>query len=157
MRSPIPLAALFAQLALVAALTVGCASVEPIPYTPDTSAVKDPQAEIRGLILANTISGCITEPEFTGTILNIKAACTNRGVTNSTIRFDRIQDIKLAKSGDWYRCTVVHTEGLDEWFWTSKSKRDMEQLANAITALAAASGSEAPATESSGSDDAQEI
>ncbi len=148
-------ARLFFAVFALGALTVGCASVEPIPYTPDTSAVKDPQAEIRALILANTTAGCVTEPEFTANILNIKHACTNHGVGNSTVRFDRIKEIKLAKSGEWYRCTVVHTEGIDEWFWTSKSKQDMEQLANAIAALAGAAGSEAPADDEAST--AQEI
>ena len=57
----------------------------------------------------------------------------------------------LAK--DWI---AEHTEGIDEWAWTSKSRRDMEELANAIAALSMRSftdGAE-PAPEGS---DAQEI
>ena len=143
-------------LLLVGAFSLACASVEPIAYKPDTSASKDPQAEIRALILANTVAGCITEPEFTGTILNVKAACTNQGVSNSTLRFDRIDDIKLEKSGEWYRCRVVHTEGIDEWAWTSKSRRDMEELANAIAALSMRSFTDGAEAAPEGSD-AQEI
>ena len=113
----------------------GCSSIQPVAYSPQPQRIKDPVAETRTIILANTVSGCIAEPDFTDTMLVVRFACSHRGVGNSVVRFDRIESIELQQFKEWYRVLVHQQGGAEDFAWTSKSKGDMERLADALTAL----------------------
>ena len=119
---------------LVTLLTSACASIQPIPYSPQPSRIKDPVAETRTLILSNTVEGCIAEPDFSDAMLVVKFACTRQGVGNAVLRYDRVEGIELQQYKEWFR-VLVHQRGAEDFAWTSKSKSDMERLADALTAL----------------------
>jgi len=126
-------------LSLSLGLVAACgAPIRPVAYSPNPQRVANPPAEVKALILANTVSGCVTEPEFTGRMLVVKFVCTSgyAGVGNRVVRFDRIVDIKLEESGGWYRVLVKHSEGTADFDWTSRSLEDMRRLADALSALA---------------------
>jgi len=113
----------------------GCASITPIAYTAQPERISNPGEEVKNLILANTVQGCVTTPEIKETMLVVKAVCTN-GVGNQVIRFDRVKSVVLEQSGEWYRVKVVHGDGVADFWWSSKSLEDMQRMADAITALA---------------------
>jgi len=117
------------------ALLTACASIQSVPYSPQPSRIKDPVAETRTIILSNTVDGCIAEPEFSDAMLGVKFACSHRGLGNSVMRFDRVESIELQQYKEWYRVLVHQRGGASDFSWTSKSKGDMERLADALTAL----------------------
>ena len=123
----------FALIALP--LLAACASIQSVPYSPQPSRIKDPVAETRTIILSNTVDGCIAEPNFSDAMLVVKFACSHRGVGNSVVRFDRVESIELQQYKEWYRVLVHQRGGAQDFTWTSKSKGDMERLADALTAL----------------------
>lgn len=116
-------------------LLSGCASIIPVPYTVQPSRITNPAQEVKQLILANTVQGCVTEPEVSPTMLTVKFVCS-RGVGNAVVRFDRVANIKIEQSGEWYRVMVTHKPGTDDFDWTSRSLEDIQRLADAISALA---------------------
>lgn len=119
----------------VAGLAMACAAaIHPVPYHAQPERISDPAAEVRALILANTVQGCVTEPELNAEMLTVKFVCSN-GVGNAVIRFPRVQSVALDESGGWYRVRVLHLPGTEPFQWTSKSLDDMTRLADAITAL----------------------
>ena len=132
--------------ALFALVLAACASIEPVAYTPNPGRIADPRAEARELILANTVGGCIAEPEFSETMLIVKFVCTgdSSGVGNAVVRFNEVETITLQQSGEWYRVRVHHTGGAPDFDWTSNSLADMQRLADAFTALSSAGPSPAP-------------
>jgi hypothetical protein len=123
----------FATTAVV--LLTACASIQPVPYSPQPSRIKDPVAETRTIILSNTTDGCIAEPSFSDAMLVVKFACSHRGLGSSVLRFDRVEGIELQQYKEWYRVLVHQSGGASDFTWTSKSKGDMERLADALTAL----------------------
>lgn len=132
----------------VLSLVIGCATVTPIPYAPNPTRIANPAEEARAIIMANTVQGCIAEPELaTPTMLVVKFACTSGGggVGNLVARLDQVQEISLQESGGWYRVLVKHTGGIEDFSWTSRSQADMERLADALTALSAGPGPTPPA------------
>ncbi len=135
--------------ALVVAILLfvaGCGSIQSVPYSPQPSRIKNPAAETRTIILSNTIEGCIAEPELSEAMLVVKFACTQRGVGNSVLRFDRVQSIELQQYNEWYRVLVHQSGGAADFTWTSKSKSDMVRLADALTALSKPSDQRREAT-----------
>lgn len=124
-------------LSLSVLLAAACAApIQSISYSPQPLRSEDPRGELKRLILANTVQGCVTEPEFTGQMFVVKAVCT-RGVGNQVLRFDRVKSVVLEQSDEWFRCRVSHTSGEDFW-WSSKSLEDMQQMADAVSALTSA-------------------
>ena len=79
---------LLGALALLLPALPGCASITPIAYTPQPSRITDPSAEVRSLIQANTLGGCVAEPELSSTLLVVKFICRN-AVGNSVVPFRR--------------------------------------------------------------------
>jgi hypothetical protein len=124
-------------LALLPLLLAACATITPIAYTANPSRITDPAADAKAMILANTVSGCLTTPDFSETILTVKYVCSTF-VGNATVRLDRVEKISIEQSGEWYRVTVHHFGGSEDFKWTSKSLDDMRELADAISALAKA-------------------
>lgn len=114
---------------------VGCASIKPLAYTARPERIANPGEEVKNLILANTVQGCVTTPELKDTMLVVKALCSN-GVGNQVIRLDRVKSVTLEQYGEWYRVMVKHGEGVADFWWSSKSLEDMQRMADAITALA---------------------
>ena len=125
---------LLGALALLLPALPGCASITPIAYTPQPSRITDPSAEVRSLIQANTLGGCVAEPELSSTLLVVKFICRN-AVGNSVVRLDHVESISLQQSGVWYRVLVHHNNGGEDFTWTSKQLEDMQRLADALTAL----------------------
>lgn len=120
---------------LLLGLTACGAAIRPIQYAPKPQRVAQPAQQIASIILANTVQGCVSEPEVSPTMLVVKYVCS-RGVGNSVIRFAQIRSIELSQSGEWYRVLVKHEGGADDFSWTSKSLDDMKHLADAISAQA---------------------
>lgn len=114
---------------------VGCSSIKPIAYTAQPQRIANPGEEVKNLILANTVQGCVTTPELKESMLVVKALCSN-GVGNQVIRFDRVKSVTLDQSGEWYRVMVKHGEGIADFWWSSKSLEDMQRMADSISALA---------------------
>jgi hypothetical protein len=127
-------------LAGLALLLAGCASITPVPYTPNPSRIKDPAAEAKSLIEANTVGGCVAEPDVKPNLLTVKFVCRG-AIGNMVVRLDHVGPIELQQSGEWYRVLVHHDNGAEDFKWTSKQLEDMQRLADAITALAARSKS----------------
>ncbi len=117
---------------------VACASIETVAYTPNPARVTDPMAEATAMINANVVQGCVVDIENAPQIMTVKYACEN-GIGNSVVRFDQVDTIALQKSGDWYGVRVKH-KSADDFFWTSKSRSDMERLLDALTALSLPAG-----------------
>jgi hypothetical protein len=139
---------------LAAVLLTACATVTPIAYSPNPGRIANPQEEVRSIILANVVQGCIAEPEFTSaTMLSVKFVCSG-GVGNSVARLDRVQGITLEESGGWYRVLVKHSAGAADFAWTSRSLQDMERLADAFTALSAGGS---PAVTTTSASDAADL
>jgi len=69
-------------------------------------------------------------------MLTVKYVCQD-GIGNAVLRFDQVDTITLQQSGEWYRVLVKHTSA-EDFSWTSKSRADMERLADAVTALSSA-------------------
>jgi hypothetical protein len=125
---------LLATLALGAA---ACAPIVPVPYEPQPGRIAKPKEEIKTIILANTVQGCMSEVEASERIIAVKYACaagSYGGIGNSVIRLEEIDNIELQQRGEWYR-VLVHHKGAPEFAWTSKSLTDMQRMADAITAL----------------------
>ena len=123
------------------ALLFACApAVQTVAYTAQPTRIDHPQEELKSLILANTVSGCVTEPTFAGATFVVKYVCTgglHGGVASSSIlRLDRVRTIDLQQQGDWYRVRVQHSPGIDDFVWDSKSLEDAQRIDDAITALA---------------------
>jgi hypothetical protein len=135
-------------LALALGLVSACATVTPVAWTPNPARIANPADEVRTIILANVVQGCIAEPEFTTpTMLIVKFVCTSGGggVGNFVARLDQVERITIEESGGWYRTSVKHTSGIEDFTWTSRSQQDMERLADALTALAAGPAESTPA------------
>ncbi len=133
---------------VVLASFVGCATIQPIAYTPAPARISDPVAEVKSILLANTVGGCIAQPSFQAKMLVVQFACTGQGVGNAVARLDHVKEIVLEQSGDWYRVKLIHSNGADDFDWTSKSLDDMQRLADALTALSqGASKPAAPAAD----------
>ena len=88
------------------------------------------------MINANVVQGCIVEIEDAASMMSVRYVCHD-GIGNSVLRFDQVDTISLQQSGDWYRVLVNHTSATD-FSWTSRSRADMERLADAVTALSRA-------------------
>jgi hypothetical protein len=115
----------------------GCATgaaITTVPYTLQPARSANPAQEVKELILANTVQGCVTEPVVTDKMMTVKFVCSS-GVGNGVIRFDRVAKIELEQSGEWYRVMVRHTAGTEDFSWSSKSLEDMQRMADAIAAL----------------------
>ena len=132
---------------LLLALAACGAAITPVPYTAHPERIKDPGAELKNLILANTVSGCVAEPDLSEAMLVVKFVCTGNGsgVGNMVVRFGRVETITVEKSGDWYRVLVHHKPGTEDFAWTSKSLEDIERMADAITALTRPNAGTSPA------------
>lgn len=128
---------LLTRTAVPLLLLCSCASIsiKPIAYTAQPARIVDPAAEVKALILANTVQGCVSEPSVTDTMLTVKYVCTGGGVGNVVARLDRVQTITIDNSGEWYRVLVHHRGGIDDFGWQSKSLEDIQRLADALTAL----------------------
>lgn len=125
-------------------LVAGCATIRPVVYVPQPERIEDPAEEVRALILANTVQGCVTEPDVTERMLTVKFVCSN-GVGNAVARFDSVDRIVLEESGGWFRVSVLHRDGIEPFKWTSKSLKDITRLADALTALSSPHKKSAPA------------
>ena len=121
---------------VVAASLVGCAPIQTLPYTANPGRITEPMAEVRAMINANVVQGCVVEIEDAARMMTVKYVC-NDGIGNSVLRFDQVDTVSLQQSGDWYRVLVKHTSA-EDFSWTSKSRADMERLADAVTALSSA-------------------
>ena len=83
----------------VAGLLMACAAaIHPVPYHAQPERISDPAAEVKALILANTVQGCVSEPELSCEMLTVTFVCSS-GVGNSVIRFPRLQSGALDESG----------------------------------------------------------
>ncbi len=138
-------------LPLVIAALTACATITPVPYTADPQRITDPRAEIKALIEANTVQGCVAEPEVSETIVVVKFVCSGGGIGNTVARLDRVKTIGLEESGGWYRVLVKHTSGEEDFAWTSRSLEDMRRLADAMTALSSSVGAGAETSPPQGS------
>jgi hypothetical protein len=128
-------------LLCIALALAACAGVTPVAYTPQPQRISDPAGEVKKLILANTVDGCVSEPDFNDNLLVVKFVCAasgRGGVGNAVARLDQIQTISLEQSGEWYRVLVHHRGGAQDFSWTSKSLDDMQRMVDAFTALAKA-------------------
>lgn len=121
-------------LAGLALLLAGCASITPIPYTPQPSRIADPAAEAKSLIEANTTGGCVAKPEVQPPLLTVKFVC-QQAIGNMVVRLDHVESVTLQQSGEWYRVLVHHDNGAEDFAWTSKQLDDIQRLADALTAL----------------------
>jgi hypothetical protein len=128
---------LWMSFSISAVLLAGCASITPVPYTPNPSRISDPAGEAKSLIEANTTGGCVAEPDVKPTLLVVKFVC-QRAIGNMVVRLDHVDNISLAQSGEWYRVLVHHDNGGEDFAWTSKQLEDIQRLADAITALSKA-------------------
>jgi len=127
----------FAFALVVAASLVGCAApIQNLPYTANPARITEPMAEVRAMINANVVQGCVVEIEDAARMLTVKYVCQD-GIGNAVLRFDQVDTITLQQSGEWYRVLVKHTSA-EDFSWTSKSRADMERLADAVTALSSA-------------------
>ena len=122
------------SLAGLALLLAGCASITPIPYTPQPSRIADPAAEAKSLIEANTTGGCVAKPEVQPPLLTVKFVC-REAIGNMVVRLDHVESVTLQQSGEWYRVLVHHDNGAEDFAWTSKQLDDIQRLADALTAL----------------------
>ena len=122
------------RLVLVAALALGCASIQQVPYTLQPARIPDPKAEITNFIKLNTVSNCIAEPEFAGQVLSVRFVCSG-GLGQAVARLDRVQSITVEQSGDWYRVLLKHSPGIEDFAWSSKSLEDVQRAADAFEAL----------------------
>jgi hypothetical protein len=141
MNFPRLVAALFAVGSLGA-----CASITPVPYTLAPERSHDPVAEATTLIKSNVVGQCIAEPSFEKPMLIVKFVCSE-GVGNSIAKMDRVANIHLEQSGEWYRVVVHHKDTTEDFTWSSKSLEDMQRLADALDALSQATVSGVKATQ----------
>lgn len=128
-------------------LTFACATAvkpTPIAYEPQGSRLSNPAEVAKAIIVSNTVQGCVTDPSVNEVMLVVKFVCSN-GVGNAVARFDRVQSIQLDQSGEWYRVSVKHRGGSEDFTWTSKSLEDMQRLADALAALSTPANSAKPA------------
>lgn len=131
--------------ALLCASAVACAAaITPVAYNPQPERIADPAEELRTLILANTVQGCVSEPELNGPLFTVKFVCSS-GVGNAVARLDRAKALILDESGGWYRLRVMHEEELQPFLWTSRSLKDITRMADAFSALIHRFGAPAPA------------
>ena len=124
---------------LAALVLAGCASINPVAYNAQPERIRDPQKEIVSLLLANTVQGCVTEPQIDEKMLVVKYVC-NTFIGNVVARFDKVDKIYLEQSGEWFRVTAHHSSGIADFQWTSKSLDDMQRLADALTAMTPGQG-----------------
>jgi len=122
------------HLLLAFALLSGCAHVDRVSYTPQPGRIVDPRAELQAFIKQNTVQGCLTEPVFEGATLDVKWVCS-RALGHAMVRLDRVVSIDIDHSGEWYRLTVHHSTGIDDFEWESKSLEDIQRAADALDAL----------------------
>ena len=136
---PSPMRRLLACLFVALTLAACRGSATPISYTPQPERIKYPAEELKKLILANTVSACVAEPDVSEEMLVVKYACAavdgNSDTGNSVIRFGRVEAISVEKSGDWYLVRVRHKPGTEDFTWSSKILDDTERMADAISAL----------------------
>ncbi len=112
-----------------------CASIQPVPYAPQPGRIRDPRAEISAFIKTNTTSGCIAEPEFKDALLDVKFVCSYGGVGHQLARVDRVDRVSLEQYQEWYRVVLHHSNGTDDFTWSSKSLEDVQRAADAFEAL----------------------
>lgn len=134
-------------LAFLSIILFACATITDVAYQPQPSRITDPRAEVKAIILANTVQGCVADPDVGEKMLVVKFVCSNGkgGVGNSVVRFDNVGSITLQQSGEWYRVLVRHKNGADDFSWGSKNLDDMQRMADAFTALKAANDAPADA------------
>ncbi len=124
----------------LASILFACApAVQTVAYTAQPTRIDNPKEELKSLILANTVQGCVTEPTFVGATFVVKYVCTggiHGGVASSTVlRLDRVRAIDLQQQGEWYRVRVQHADGIDDFVWDSRTLEDAQRIDDAITAL----------------------
>ncbi len=123
------------HLGILIALVAACVPpVQTIAYSPQPARITNPPEELKALILANTVQGCLTEPTYSQAMLVVKFMCTGTP-GNTVLRFDRIAKIELQQQGPWFRVRVTHRSGVDDFVWDSKSLDDAQRINDAIVAL----------------------
>ncbi len=125
-------------LGAVALLAVvsGCVASTPLKYAARPERISNPRQEVLALIAANTSPGCVVDASFQKKVLLVKYVC-HRAIGNTTARLDEVKSVTLEKSGEWYVARVKHLNGAGDFIWSSKSRRDIERLVDALTALSA--------------------
>ena len=123
-----------ACLVLIALASACVPPVQALRYSPQPGRITQPEQELKTLILANTVQGCVTEPSVSGAMLVVKFVCT-QAVGNAVVRFDQFESIELQQQGPWFRVRVHHGKGPEDFVWDSKSLDDAQRMADAIVAL----------------------
>ncbi len=111
-----------------------CASFQPVPYALQPGRIRDPRGELITFIQSNTHVGCISEPEFREQVLYVKVLCSH-AVGHQVARLDHVDRVTLDRYDEWYRVVLHHSNGADDFRWTSKSREDTERAADAFQAL----------------------
>jgi hypothetical protein len=119
---------------VLAVASLGCASIQTVAYTPQPERIADPSREVLAFIKQNIRPGCIAEPRFEGAVLDVKFVC-NEGVGHTMARIDRVAAIQIEQFQEWYRVVVKHSNGHEDFSWTSKSLEDVQRAADAFKAL----------------------
>ena len=117
-----------------AVVFLGCASIQPVAYTPQPERILDPSHEVLAFIKQNIRQGCIAEPRFEGAMLDVKFVC-NDGVGHTMARLDRVSAIQIEQFQEWYRVVLKHSSGHEDFAWSSKSLEDVQRAADAFKAL----------------------
>jgi hypothetical protein len=120
-------------LAVIMSSCIGVPAVHTLAYAPQPLRISDPPAELRSLILGNTVQSCVTQPEFAGPQLVVSFVC-NSGAGNTVLRFDRIQGVELQQQGPWYRVRVHHSAA-EDFVWDFLNRQDAERALDAIVAI----------------------
>jgi hypothetical protein len=124
---------LFCLIALAGA-ACGAPPIQPVAYAPQPQRVADPETELAALITSNTTAGCVSEPTFQGPSLVVKFVCS-RAIGNVVLRFDRVTRVELQQQGPWYRVRAHHRDGVEDFFWDSKSLEDAQRIDDCIEAI----------------------
>ncbi len=126
---------------IVAVVLTACATAPPPNAHPPAEKlayvaqkVGRPAEELEALILANTVQGCVVEPELRGSVFVVQFYCDRRGSGNHVLRLERVVGIALERDGRWYRVRVQHQEGDDFW-WDSRRLRDAQRIFDSLEAL----------------------
>lgn len=113
---------------------LGCASIQPVAYTPQPERILEPRREVLAFIQQNIRPGCIATPRFEGAMLDVKFVC-NGGLGHTMARLDRVSAIQLEQFEEWYRVVLKHSNGHEDFTWSSKSLEDVQRAADAFKAL----------------------
>ena len=138
-----------AGLLVVALLQISCgmvgAGATSIAYSPQGSNVENAAEELRALILADTAVGCVTELQAMSGMFLVKAVCSY-GVGNQVLRYGQGVSISMSKSSGWYEMRVKHSDNAKDFFWSSKSLKDAQHMADCVSALSKKSSAAIPAS-----------